>query len=246
MSKFSILTNVNATNTNFLTREEKIKMYDECRKRTYQNEKLKQIIEDIYNMFEFDFEHHLSFNYDDDDTRKIKYINNILQPLYDVIETNNIPLFHKILYEILHPSNNTICTNAIFDIMNLLLYPYEYLNQENHYFEIITDYFLAENKYDFYVENSNYLYFYYLAKLIELHKSTEINSKSIECLIILYFLQNNIDPDKFIPAINYLMANQEFINSYYILNRLRKTHDESIKILLDIIINKKPARAIIK
>lgn len=233
--------NVKEIKNQILTNKEKIKIYDECRKRIYHNEKLKPILEDIYNMFEFDYNNFSGWTVDDYDViKKITYINNILKPLYDTIDSNNIPLFRKLLYEVLHPKNNAINTHLIFDMLNLLLHPQEYLKQEIHYFLLITDYLLKENKYDFYLENNNYLYFHYLTQLINLTKNTTLNTKSLELEAVCYFLKNNIDPDKFAPAINYIICNRTEIYSFFTLNFKREYKDELMNIIMDIIVNNKP------
>jgi hypothetical protein len=246
-TSYVVLTNVNKkTEKHILTDQEKIKMYDECRNKTYHNEKLEPVIEDLYNMFEFDFKHHLGFNFDVDDNRKIKHITNLLQPLYDVIDTNNIPLFHKLVFEVTHPNNNTISTHLIFDMMNLLLFPQEYLSQEDHYFSMITDYFISENKYDFYSKNSTYPYFDYLNKLYNHGKEHNIKytGTGIEVAIIYYFLKNNTNPNNFIDALDYVHNNIQFINSFYRHNYKKENEDEFLNVLMNVILNELDHRVI--
>ena len=241
-TSYVVLTNVNRkTEKHILTDQDKIKMYDECRNKTYHNEMLEPIIEDLYNMFEFDFMRHLGFNFDKDDNQKIKHITNLLQPLYDVIETNNIPLFHKLVFEVTHPNNNTISTHLIFDMMNLLLHPQEYLSQEDHYFSMITDYFFEEDKYNFYLDNSKYLYFYYLTNLIKLCRYNNLNKDSLGIMIIYYFLKNNIEPEKFVPAVNYAINNRKIINSFAFHNRVTNNQNEFINFIMDLILNETPS-----
>ena len=215
-----------------MTYKEKVVIFDQCTDRTYHNEIFTPILDDIYNVFDYEFNMFFGFGFKISDTMKIEYVDKLFPFFKRMIDTNNSELFHKILYEVTHPINNHIGSTTMMDLIDLLLYPYEYCNrkEDDSRIMMIIDYLVAEDKYDFYLKNSNYPFLDYVAKLINHTKSNHFRKDSFGVIMIYYFLRYKIDPDKFIPVLDYGMENRMPLGEYITHNFQKEKREEFIKL----------------
>ena len=213
-----------------MTDNEKVDIFNQCTSKTYYKEEFAPILDDIYNIFDYEFNIFFGFGFKIQNTMKIEYIDRLFPFFKKIIDGNNIVLFKKIVNEVIHSTNNHISSTAMIHLIELLLYPQDYCNKkyEDSYFAMIIDYLVSEDKYDFYLENSNYLLFYYVAKLINHTKSNNFKKNSFGTIAIYYFLKHNIDPNKFIPILDYSIKNRLSLGEYIEQNFIESKREEFI------------------
>jgi hypothetical protein len=197
-------------------------MLKECR-----DKDLEPLLEDIYNMIKYSFTNEITNKHNH---MKIEFIDTYYDFFKEVVRTNNVELFHKLITEIIKPNtfDNSKC-HIVIDSMKILLNPLEYCSSPKKNFSKIVHYYLLENKYELYKENDNYLFFYYLTKIIE--AKIDYKDRYIEQyiqLVIYIFLKNNIEPDKFLPTLLYIIKNKKMINEFICHNITRERNNYEI------------------
>ncbi len=202
-----------------MTNKEMIEIFDKCLNKEYQNEELQPIMEDIYDIFDSYFDEYVLLDIEIPDELKINIIK-LFFPLFKrIIDGNNAQMFHKILKELIHGKDHAINLELIAPTFILLLNPIEFCkgNQRGS-IGSITRFFEEVKYYDFYRENSNYLYFDYLSKYFDCCMKYNVKRNSFGILAIYYFLENNLDCDKFTRVLDYIFSKSEELITYTTLN----------------------------
>ena len=132
----------------------------------------------------------------------------------------------------------------IFDIMDLLQFPYEYCSRDNNYLIMLTDYFFEEDNYEFYLENSNYLYFYFLSQVINKTKKHELKAGFFEALLIYYFLTNNADINNFDSTLDYIIKNRRYLSTYFQQNYVDGHGEDFFDIIMSKILSQENNKTI--
>lgn len=221
-----------------MTNLDKIVTFNKCLNKTYKGKVLEPIIKEIYELFGMCFDIEIMLDIKISDEQKIKTFNTFFPLFYRVVKTNNIELFKKVVNELFRYSMNMISSDLIVPLFDLLMDPQLFFQkEENRHFKFITKYLLEEDKYSFYHENSDCLYFDYLAKHLEYLKRNNVKRNSFGILAIYYFLKNNIEYDKFIPVLDYVFANYDDLNTFLSLNYDETKKDELINVIMEKVLN---------
>ena len=217
-----------------MTEEEKAKVFYQCYERQYFSKEFAPILSDIYDMIKYEVDRFLG--YMPKDQNAAKYIDKLFQFYKFVIDNNYIDLFHKMVNKIINPKSDMVSCDISIDLLELLIDPYAYCHKDNIHFTMIIDYLVSEEAYDFCMDNSNSIFYYGVANIIDGCKNDTILWR-IGQLLIWYLLSNNIEVEKAKAAIDYYFKNGKTIDSYFMFNYNKNHPEEFMNRLMEMIFN---------
>ena len=211
--------------------KDKIEVINKCLDRTYEDQELSPILNDIYDLADFEKQYYFL----DCDGNKISFYDKMFPFFKYIVKGGDIPLFHDIAYILSHPKNSAVSAYVVIDLYKLAIEPYEYCRSDNveTLFTMIADFLVEEKDYDFCLKHSNYLYYYCMGRLIESRTHDRVSWKFTQ-YVIHYLFENKIDEEKAKKCYDFFIENGSTFSSYFVFNYNKNNGKE----FLDMITNK--------
>ena len=211
--------------------KDKIEVLNECINRTYYNLELSPILNDIYDMVDYEIKKFFLGA----DLNKTSYYDKLFPFFKYIVKEGNIELFHDIVNKIIHPNCCRISSRLVIDLYKLAVEPYVYCSKDNNesHFSLIVNYFCDEEATDFCFTHSNYLYYYCMGRLIE-YRSKNNLSWNFAQNVIYYLFYHNISDEKAKKSYDFFIDNGETFDSYFALNY----NKDNIIEFMDMLMNK--------